>query len=166
MAQKMMIEVTDDIDGRIGASTVPFGLDGVTYEIDLCDENAEALREIFGPYVAAARRTGGRLVKGAGKAPGARRIAARAGSNGKGSTAPVFSAASSSTPPEGWTARRSYNQAVREWATTQGLPVAERGRIASGVIDAYEAAKLAEAAEPVEDKPAPRKRGGRRAVRK
>ncbi len=157
-----MIEVTDDIDGRPGASTVPFGLDGITYEIDLHDENAEALREIFGPYVTAARRTGGRLVKGAGKAPGAQRLAGRAG---KGSTAAVFSSASSSAPPEGYAARREYNTAVRAWAAQNGYPLADRGRIPTSVIDAYETAQ-SEPAEPVDEKPAPRKRGGRRAARK
>lgn len=68
MAQKVLVQLLDDLDGKPSedVSTVQFGLDGVGYEIDLNDANAERLREIFGDYVAAARRTGGRLKRGAG----------------------------------------------------------------------------------------------------
>jgi hypothetical protein len=68
MAQKVLVQLLDDLDGKPSedVSTVQFGLDGVGYEIDLNDANAERLREIFGDYVAAARRTGGRLKRGTG----------------------------------------------------------------------------------------------------
>jgi len=56
MAQKTLVEVTDDITGETGASTVSFGLDGATYEIDLTDANAEALRSALSGYIASARR--------------------------------------------------------------------------------------------------------------
>src|SRR4051794_1744260 len=45
--------------------TVEMALGGVTYQIDLSDKNAEALRSTFAPYIAAARRTGGRRSVGA-----------------------------------------------------------------------------------------------------
>src|SRR5207302_9797372 len=63
MAQKVLVEMLDDIDGTPAAHTVPFSLDGVTYEIDLSDENAAALREELARYIAAGRRTGGRKVR-------------------------------------------------------------------------------------------------------
>lgn len=60
MAQKVLVEMIDDLDGSEAGQTVPFGLDGVQYEIDLSDENAASLREELATFIAAARRTGGR----------------------------------------------------------------------------------------------------------
>ena len=45
MAQKVNIVLVDDLDGTEATETVTFGLDGTTYEIDLNDANAAALRE-------------------------------------------------------------------------------------------------------------------------
>jgi len=45
------------------AQTVQFGLDGVTYEIDLSDDNAAALRDELARYIGAGRRVGGRKVR-------------------------------------------------------------------------------------------------------
>lgn len=58
MAQKVQVFLTDDLeDGEVEATeTVSFALDGQSYEIDLCDENAVKLREAFAVYVGAARR--------------------------------------------------------------------------------------------------------------
>jgi hypothetical protein len=60
------VQLVDDIDGTTSteAETVRFGLDGVTYEIDLSESNAQRLRTALAPYVDAARRTGGRLKRG------------------------------------------------------------------------------------------------------
>lgn len=60
MAQRVNIVLTDDLDGRDAAETVSFALDGNTYEIDLSSANAAKLREAVMPFVAAARKTGGR----------------------------------------------------------------------------------------------------------
>ena len=60
MAQKVHITLEDDLDGGEATETVSFGLDGRTYEIDLNDKNAAALRDALARYVAAARRSGGR----------------------------------------------------------------------------------------------------------
>ena len=60
MAQKVNIVLVDDIDGSEATETVTFGLDGTSYEIDLNDKNAKALRDALAKYVAAARRAGGR----------------------------------------------------------------------------------------------------------
>lgn len=66
MAQKVLVQFVDDLDGTSSAdvTTVHFGVDGVSYEIDLNSVNAERLRKIYADYVAAARRTGGRLKPG------------------------------------------------------------------------------------------------------
>jgi hypothetical protein len=63
MAQKVHVEIVDDLDGGAATQTVPFGLDGVSYDIDLSDENASHLREELARFVAAARRTGGRKIR-------------------------------------------------------------------------------------------------------
>ena len=62
MAQRVRIELTDDLekDGTLATQTVTFALDGVTYEIDLSDDNAQKLRDGLAQWVAAARRSGGR----------------------------------------------------------------------------------------------------------
>jgi hypothetical protein len=66
MAQKVLVQLVDDVDGTPSedVTTVEFGVDGVVYEIDLNSVNAERLRKIYADYVAAARRTGGRLKRG------------------------------------------------------------------------------------------------------
>ena len=45
MAQKVQVILVDDLDGGDAEESVSFSLDGVSYEIDLSAENAEALRE-------------------------------------------------------------------------------------------------------------------------
>ena len=57
MAKRVTVELIDDLTGQPGATTVTFGLDGISYEIDLVDE--VPLRNAFGPWVSAARRVGG-----------------------------------------------------------------------------------------------------------
>lgn len=64
MARKTYVELIDDIDGTKADETVSFALDGVTYEIDLSDENARKLREEFGSWAEKARRVGGRRQRG------------------------------------------------------------------------------------------------------
>ncbi|MDS0140059.1 MULTISPECIES: Lsr2 family protein [unclassified Amycolatopsis] len=63
MAQKVSVEILDDIDGSAAAQTVQFSLDGVTFEIDLSDRNAAALRDELARYIGAGRRVGGRKVR-------------------------------------------------------------------------------------------------------
>lgn len=69
MAQKVQVLLVDDIDGGTATETVTFGLDGVTYEIDLSDEHATQLRDALGTWVGHARKVGGRSVSrgGAGR---------------------------------------------------------------------------------------------------
>lgn len=61
MAKKVTVTLVDDFDGSGAADeTVEFGLDGVTYEIDLSTKNATKLRGDLKQWVAAGRRVGGR----------------------------------------------------------------------------------------------------------
>lgn len=60
MVQRLIVHLEDDLDGTKAAETIQFGLDGVTYEIDLNDENSAQLRDAFASWVGAARRVGGR----------------------------------------------------------------------------------------------------------
>jgi hypothetical protein len=64
MAQKVTTHLVDDLTGDTieegKGRTVAFGFDGTHYEIDLTDDNADALREALSDYVAAARKVSGR----------------------------------------------------------------------------------------------------------
>lgn len=61
MAKKVTVTLVDDLDGAATADeTVEFGLDGVTYEIDLSTKNAEKLRADLQRWIEAGRRVGGR----------------------------------------------------------------------------------------------------------
>lgn len=111
MAQKVNIILVDDIDGSDATETVTFGLDGVTYEIDLNDTHAAQLRDALSPFVGHARKvTGGRR--------GGRRTSSSSGSSGSSSD----------------------TKAIREWARANGYEVSERGRISAEIRQAYEAA--------------------------
>ena len=121
MAQKTVVSLIDDLDGKSEADeTVEYGVDGVTYEIDLTKDNAETLREVFAPYIAAARRTGGRTRSGTGS---------RGRSSGSGGA--VSNAAGRS---------REALRAIRDWAKSSGWTVSDRGRLPSNVVEAYDAA--------------------------
>ena len=58
MAQKVNIVLVDDLDGSEATETVTFGLDGTTYEIDLNDGNAAALRDALSGYIGHGRKVG------------------------------------------------------------------------------------------------------------
>ena len=60
MAQRVQIILEDDYDGGTADETVSFALDGAEYEIDLSSTNATGLREALAPWMAHARKTGGR----------------------------------------------------------------------------------------------------------
>jgi hypothetical protein len=131
VAQKVRVEILDDLDGSTATQTVPFTLDGVSYEIDLSDDNAAALRDEFARFVAAGRRIGGRKLRVA---------------TGQSTTVT--------------TADRERNQQIRAWANANGYAVSERGRLSSEVISAYDQAQAAEAEAPAKAprKRAPRKK--------
>jgi len=56
MAQKVQVLLVDDLDGSQADETVTFGLDGVSYEIDLSSGNAGRLRGELEEYVEHARK--------------------------------------------------------------------------------------------------------------
>jgi hypothetical protein len=66
MAKNVSVVVTDDLDGSQGAETVAFGLDGVSYEIDLAQPNRAKLAGALAPFIGA-----GRQVSRVGRRPGA-----------------------------------------------------------------------------------------------
>ena len=57
MAQRVVTELIDDIDGKAADETVSFALDGWTYEIDLTATHAEDLRRALTPYANAGHRS-------------------------------------------------------------------------------------------------------------
>jgi Lsr2 len=64
MAQRVQIILEDDYDGGSADETVSFALDGAEYEIDLSSKNANGLREALAPWMAHARKIGGRRKRG------------------------------------------------------------------------------------------------------
>lgn len=70
MAHKTVVQLIDDLDGTTSDTvrTVEFGLDGVTYEIDLNDDHANQLRGYLAEFIASARRAG-RLRRGTARQP-------------------------------------------------------------------------------------------------
>lgn len=71
MAQRVNIVLVDDIDGSEATETVSFGLDGTSYEIDLNDKNAAALREALSGYVGHGRKVGAASRRGRKSSPAA-----------------------------------------------------------------------------------------------
>lgn len=108
MAQKTVL--VDDIDGDTATETVTFALDGVNYEIDLNDNNANQLREDLAHWIANAR-SGTRRRQGVARASTGRRAR---GAN--------------------------ENAVIRAWARENGREVSDRGRLPQELVDAYHAA--------------------------
>lgn len=149
MAQKVLVQLVDDLDGTDSPDieTVEFGLDGVTYEIDLGPENAESLRSGLAGFIDAARRTGGRLKRGAGP---------RTTTSGN-HTAPAGRPGSGRSKEE--------LAAIREWgranADEYGFePPADRGRIGDAVVAAFDEAHKPKS--PAKQKTAAARATGRR----
>lgn len=114
MAQKVTVTLVDDLDGGTAEETVEFGIDGVSYEIDLSADHAVQLRDALAGFVAHARKAGGQRRRGGGQAR-------RGGGSSSGRAA----------------VDREQNQAIREWARKNGMNVSDRGRIPAEVLEAY-----------------------------
>jgi len=56
MTQRLVIHLTDDMDGTDASETVTFALDEQAYEIDLSTENAKKLRRAIQPFIEKARK--------------------------------------------------------------------------------------------------------------
>jgi len=85
----------------------------VTYEIDLTPNNAAKLRNRLADFVDTARRTGGRVKRGA--------------------------TPTGITP----SSNREQTKAIRDWARQNGHKLSDRGRIPANVIEEFEAAHAA-----------------------
>src|SRR3954451_18450052 len=120
MAQKIQVLLVCDMhDGEVeGTETIAFGLDGSSYEIDVCADHAAALRDAAAPFVGADRRPGRANAVAAGR---------RTGRSGR-------------TPGATRAGERNNVAEIRDWARKNGHQVSERGRIAAGVLQAYDAA--------------------------
>jgi Lsr2 len=107
VAQRVVVTLSDDIDGGEAAETVMFGLDGKSYEIDLNPANAKKLRKALAPFVAAGR-----------KQTNARKY---------GKLRTTYRHTSLAPDPA----------AVRAWALSHKMAVPARGRIPKRVYEAF-----------------------------
>jgi len=82
MARIEQIIVTDDLDGSENATTVQFGLDGTTYEIDLSQKNSDRLRKALKPFMEAARKAPAAKRKTSAASPPAHLVREWAQANG------------------------------------------------------------------------------------
>ena len=78
MAQKVQVVLIDDIDGGDATETVTFGLDGVTYEIDLSTAHAGELRDALAQWIGHGRKVGARASAARPARPGRRAAASDA----------------------------------------------------------------------------------------
>ncbi|QUW20110.1 Lsr2 family protein [Agrococcus sp. Marseille-Q4369] len=113
MAKQTFTKLVDDFTGEPiedgTGRTVRFAFDGAEYEIDLSNENIEELSSTLERYVRASRRVSGRS---RGRTSGSSNRRSSGGSS-------------------------SDTAAIREWAESQGLKVASRGRIPADVVERY-----------------------------
>jgi hypothetical protein len=63
MATKVLTTLQDDFDGSQATQTIRFALDGIEYEIDVSDRNANRLRNSLGDFIAHGRKVGGRRAR-------------------------------------------------------------------------------------------------------
>jgi hypothetical protein len=115
MAQKTVVTLVDDLTGEEAEniSTVEFALDGVTYELDLTDENSTKLHDALSQYAKAGRKIGGR--RRSGPRPG--QAIKSTGYN------------------------RETLKSIREWAKKNGHNVSDRGRLPAEVLQAWQTAQ-------------------------
>ena len=111
MAQKVVVELIDDLDGTPIPSgkgeTIDFAVDGVAYSIDLGPKNAKAFRKSLDTYITHATRTGGRRHR------------------------------RTTTPSDRPRRAPAETRAIREWALANGYEISTRGRIPAEIEQAY-----------------------------
>lgn len=123
MVQRVQVILEDDVSGGEATETVEFSLDGVSYEIDLNDENATRLRTEMAGWIADARRAGGRRQT-------------RRRQSGSGSA----NGSTSGSGGSGGSGKSDELARIREWGRENGFKVSSRGRIPQELQDAYAAA--------------------------
>jgi hypothetical protein len=115
MARRQSVSLTDDLDGSKAVETIRFGLDGISYEIDLNRKHAGNLRKSLGEFV-----EHGRKAQPAQPAQPARpRNAKPTNKNGLPKAA-----------------------VVRSWAAANGITVSTRGRVPADVVEKYQRSQL------------------------
>jgi hypothetical protein len=62
MATTTTVEITDDLDGSKGASTVTYSFEGVTYTIDLSDKHRAEMAKALAKYIERSQRVRGAIV--------------------------------------------------------------------------------------------------------
>ncbi|MHA7145141.1 histone-like nucleoid-structuring protein Lsr2 [Arthrobacter sp. TmT3-37] len=112
MAQRIQVNLVDDLNGEEAQETVRFGIDGTDYEIDLTTENAEKLRSALSEYVEKGRKA----------------KTGRRGQSGQGGQ---------SSPSAPSKSKREETQKIRQWAQDNGHNPSSRGRITQAIVDAY-----------------------------
>jgi hypothetical protein len=119
MARKTIVTLVDDLTGEAAEdiSTVEFTVDGITYELDLTDDNSAKLRDALAPYARAGRKISGR----------------RRGGTRPGRTI------SSTGSAAGY--NRETLKSIRAWARTNGHSVSDRGRLSAEVLQAWQTAQ-------------------------
>lgn len=114
MARQEITIISDDLDGSRGedVSEVVFGYRTTLYGIDLSQTNRKALEEALAPFREKARKLGPLKLN----------------------HLPRRSASASASAP---IVDREQNQAIREWARTQGYEISDRGRIPGDIVEEY-----------------------------
>jgi hypothetical protein len=112
MAKHTEVRLIDDLTGKPADETVAFDLDGRSYLIDLSAANAKKLRTELQPYIEVSA-----TVRPAGR---------------RGSTTRTRRTLTAVPAAD--------NSAIRAWAISNGIDIAERGRIAAHIIEAFDAA--------------------------
>lgn len=110
MAQKVVREFIDDIDGSAAERTFTFAVDGTVYEIDLSSANIAEFKSAIGGFIESARKV-------------------KATSNGQRQRG---------ASPTDLRERRERLNEVREWARKNGYSVSDRGRVSTEVLAAFE----------------------------
>lgn len=112
MARQVVVTIVDDIDAnKVAEESVEFSIDGINYEIDLSAENAQKLRHDISQWSNHARKVVGRGKK--------TKISTKSATTGA----------------------KNQSALIRSWAREQGIPVTERGRIPSSIVEQFHRAQ-------------------------
>lgn len=118
MAERVTVELVDDLDGSGADETVHFTWEGKSLVIDLNKKNADKLRKAIEPFAAAARPDGTAPAPAPRRRPSASSSSAKRADAGSGAATSV----------------------IRAWARDNGIEVPDRGRLKPDVLQAWEAA--------------------------
>ncbi len=126
VATETITRLVDDMDGTTAEVEKFFSVDGTNYVLDLSAKNLSKFEAAIAPFVEKAGFDTGERPSSPHHRGGAgfkrRMYAGR----------PVKTVA-----PSAAATTKALNTAIRAWATENGIPVSDRGRIPETVIDAY-----------------------------